>query len=104
MSPEYAVTRSAAPQGLHRETSASMHERRRIQRTRTNRDARILLDQGTAAILCTVCDLTNLGAGLLVAHSSGLPQVFDLTFGSVHSRRQCRVVWRVGPRIGVSFE
>jgi hypothetical protein len=81
-----------------------MDERRRIQRTRTNRAARILLDPGAATIPCTVCDLTNLGAGLQVATSLGLPQAFDLTFGSVHTRRHCRVVWRAGTRIGVSFE
>jgi hypothetical protein len=80
-----------------------MQERRRVQRTRTNRDARILLDRGASAIHCTVYDLTNIGAGLLVEDCAGLPSAFDLTFGSIHTRRPCRVVWRAGTRIGVSF-
>jgi hypothetical protein len=81
-----------------------MHERRTIQRTVTNRDACILLQDASSAISCTVRDLTSRGAGLIVGNSLSLPQSFDLTFGSLHARRACRVVWRSGTRIGVSFE
>ena len=74
-------------------------ERRRVQRTRTDKCARILLDRDAAVIECIVRDLTNLGAGLVVASSAGVPETFELVFGSVHARRPCRVVWRTENRL-----
>ena len=81
-----------------------MQERRRVQRTRIERSARLLLDERVPVIDCTVRDLTNLGACLEVVNSHHLPETFDLLFDSIHARRPCRVVWRGDMRLGVSFE
>ena len=81
-----------------------MEERRRVQRTRTLKSARILFSHSASVIDCTVRNLTNLGACLHVANSFGMPERFDLVFDSIHARRPCRVIWRTDERLGVSFE
>ena len=54
-------------------------------------------------IPCTVHDLTQQGAGLSVATTFGLPEVFELAINGVGSR-DCRVVWTDGKMLGVSFK
>ena len=82
----------------------NMQERRRVQRTRVLKAARIICDQHSSAIDCTVLNLTNVGACLRVASSLDVSTGFDLTFDSAHSSRKCRVVWRNEDELGVSFE
>ena len=81
-----------------------MQERRRVQRTRVLKAARIISDRQPSAIACTVLNLTNVGACLRVASSLDVSTGFDLTFDSAHSYRKCRVVWRNEDELGVSFE
>ena len=80
-----------------------MDERRRMQRTRTLKSARIVFNHSSSVIDCTVRNLTNLGAMLLVPDSLGVPETFDLMFDSVHVRRPCRVIWRTDTKLGVEF-
>ncbi len=81
-----------------------MDNRRAVQRTRIQRNAKILVPRNSPVIHCTVQDLTSTGACLTLASTAGLPASFDLTFEHGRTRRPCRVVWRTSDRLGVSFE
>lgn len=80
-----------------------MDERRRMQRTRTLKSARIVFNHSASVIDCTVRNLTNIGACLHVTNSLGVPDRFELMFDSMHVRRPCRVIWRTDTKLGVSF-
>ena len=84
-----------------------MEERRAVQRTRVQRNAKIIVHgySGRSSVIhCTLRDLTSRGAQLSLASTFRLPDVFDLTFEHGRSRRPCRVVWRTATRFGVTFE
>ena len=55
-------------------------------------------------IPCTVHDLTQQGAGLSVATTFGLPDVFELAIDGFFSSRNCRVVRTDSKMVGVSFK
>jgi hypothetical protein len=78
-------------------------ERRRQQRLRTLKSARILLNQHHSVIDCTVRNLSPLGARLDVASAVGIPEQFDVIFDADYSIRPCRLVWHKEKQIGVEF-
>lgn len=56
------------------------------------------------ASACVIVDMSDTGAQLQVAAEAQIPYEFWLLIGgNAHVRRQCRVVWRSGSRIGVQF-
>jgi hypothetical protein len=79
-----------------------MEERRRLQRTKVLRNARIILNR-SPMISCTLHNLTSEGACLSVANTCRLPDSFELTFERGRTRRLCRVIWRTQTRLGVCF-
>ncbi len=85
-----------------------MSERRSVARTRVRRNAEIVVSHGAATraskVQCTLQDLTNRGACLSLASTYRVPDTFELTFDGGRSHRPCWVRWRIGERIGVSFE
>ncbi len=82
-----------------------MTERRYVARTRIRRIAEIVLTRrGVAKVEVTLHDLTSTGACLTLAGTYIVPDTFDLTFDQGRSCRPCRVKWRSGDRLGVSFE
>jgi hypothetical protein len=78
-------------------------ERRRVQRTRVLKAAKIILNSSTSLLDCSVRNLTNLGACLQISSPLGIPQQFDLTFDSARSRRPCRMIWQTSKQLGVEF-
>jgi hypothetical protein len=85
-----------------------MEDRRSVQRTRVQRNAKIIVSRrpfngASSAIHCTLQDLTSHGAQIALASTFRLPDTFELTFDG-RSRRTCRVVWRTATRFGVAFE
>ncbi len=50
---------------------------------------------------CRVVDLSAGGACLELSGAASLPRNFELVVGAV--RKKCKVVWRAGWRVGVSF-
>jgi len=78
-------------------------ERRRQQRTRTLKSARILFNEHRSAIDCTVRNLSPRGACLNVASAIGIPERFDVLFDADQSIRSCRMVWHREKQIGVEF-
>ena len=76
-------------------------DKRRSKRRRVLLGARITY-RGRTSTECTVRDLSETGACLLVASPIGIPDTFDLVFvdGTVKS---CKREWRKANKIGVSF-
>jgi hypothetical protein len=82
-----------------------MSERRDVTRTRIRRNAAIVVARGDVEKLqVTLQDLTSTGACLTLSTTSIVPDTFDLTFDHGRSCRPCRVKWRRGDQLGVSFE
>ena len=82
-----------------------MTERRDVARTRVRHNAEIVITRrGATTMQCTLQDLTNTGASLTLASTTQVPDTFELTFDRGRSHRPCRVKWRTGDRLGVSFE
>ena len=57
----------------------------------------------SAAIDCTVRNLSDTGASLEVASPLGIPAMFVLVIKSDSFKRSCRIVWTKDRRIGVTF-
>jgi hypothetical protein len=87
-----------------REDDVKGRERRRVQRTRVLRNAKIIVPRRSAVIHCTVQNITSIGACLKLANTFGVPDNFELTFELGRTRRPCRVVWRTDDQLGVAFE
>ena len=81
-----------------------MQDRRRVQRTRVVKGAKIILNNHSSLFDCTVLNLTNLGLSLHVPSTLGIPNSFAVSFDHVRSSRRCRVIWRTEHKLGVSFE
>ncbi len=82
-----------------------MTERRDVARTRIRRNAEIVVARrGVEKVQVTLQNLTSTGACLTLASTYKVPDTFDLTFDQGRSCRPCRVKWRTGDRLGVSFE
>lgn len=79
-------------------------DRRLVRRTKVLRSAKIIVPRRSPVIHCTVQNITDGGACLKVANTSGVPQTFELTFEHGRTRRSCRVVWRTHDKLGVSFK
>jgi hypothetical protein len=66
--------------------------------------ARIASHDFKSTIDCTVRDLSETGACLIVPSQVGIPETFLLLMRDGKSKQPCRVAWRSGNRIGVAFE
>jgi hypothetical protein len=78
-------------------------EHRKHHRTRALKGARIVFNDGSSVIDCTVRNSSAGGASLDVASLAGLPNEFDLVIGSETQPRHCRVAWKRTNRIGVQY-
>jgi hypothetical protein len=82
-----------------------IEERRRDRRFTINRVAKYQADSGALPRDCMITDISKQGARLF-ADGSEVPDQFLLLIsgeGENGSRRECRVVWRLGGEIGVTF-
>lgn len=62
---------------------------------------KIIVDPKAAPIDCTVVDYSAGGACLQVLFGTSLPNRFELLYGA--TKKRCRIVWKQGQRLGVSF-
>ena len=78
-------------------------ERRKIARRIINRVAQFHCDDGSLPRSCMITDISEGGARLY--SETEMPQKFTLSvFGEDgDTRRECRVVWRLGGELGVEF-
>ena len=82
----------------------TFRERRESMREPVRYSAWIDLGPAAAPQLCSVLDVSEEGARLLLASEVSLPQEFSLVFtryGMI--RRRCRLIWRSGAELGVSY-
>ncbi len=78
-------------------------ERRKHQRFPINRIARIQAEHGSLSRECTITDISEGGARLFVADAD-LPDQFSLVISADKPiREECRIVWRLGGELGVTF-
>ena len=82
-----------------------IQERRRDRRFTINRIAKYQADSGALPRDCMITDISKQGARLF-SDGIEMPDQFHLVIsgeGEKGSRRECRVVWRLGGEIGVTF-
>jgi hypothetical protein len=80
-------------------------ERRKHQRHTINRIAKFQTETGALPRDCMITDISKQGARLF-ADGIEVPDQFHLLISGSEqrgSRRECRVVWRLGGEIGVTF-
>jgi hypothetical protein len=66
--------------------------------------AKILVDGATPPQKCTIADVSQIGARILLGADNELPDSFILVLSrNGPTRRRCRVVWREGTTLGVEF-
>ena len=80
-----------------------MQERRRFERTKVLKKAKIIFAHSEPLIDCVVFDLSTGGAGIQVENPAAIPDEVELTFDAARTLRACRVAWRSESRIGVAF-
>jgi len=82
-----------------------MQNNRRFHRVRptgaASRTGTIFVDLKSPATACNVVDFSAGGACLEVHGSDDIPRKFILNHGGV--KKNCRIVWQQGRRVGVSF-
>jgi hypothetical protein len=81
-----------------------MEERRKVQRTRVLKGAKIIFNHRVSLLDCIVRNLSEAGACLQLASPLGFPTTFELSLDGDPSLRLCRVIWQSGDRIGVAFQ
>jgi hypothetical protein len=79
-----------------------MVETRIAPRFRTAKAASIEYD--SEKVDCVVRDLSATGSALEVANAGAIPVKFALVIPEAGLNLPCRVVWRRGFRLGVTFE
>jgi PilZ domain len=78
-------------------------ERRLKKRWRTVLKGQVVLNSSSSVLDCSVRNLSDLGANLVFANVSLLPQDFELDIPSRNLRVQARLVWSRGATHGVMF-
>ena len=80
-----------------------LDERRQHRRYTINRIAKFQTDATALPRDCMIMDISNHGARLF-ADGIEVPDQFHLLIsGEKGDRKECRVVWRLGGEIGVTF-
>jgi PilZ domain len=77
-----------------------MDERRKIPRRRILKSGKILL--GRREVLCTVRNLSKIGACLVVQTTYGIPATFEFVMPD-QLPKSCKVMWRDDTRLGWAF-
>lgn len=79
-----------------------MDEKRNQPRRQVKKSATILLGGGRK-VVCTVRDISKVGAGIDVAGDVNIPNVFKLVLEMETAQRRCKIIWRKESRMGVAF-
>jgi PilZ domain len=80
-----------------------MDEKRKTARRRVLKEGKIIFADGMRVIDCTIRDLSDSGARLLIASTVGIPDTFHLFEKSSGMIYPATVVWRQSSAIGVEF-
>jgi hypothetical protein len=80
-----------------------MLERRKEERWLTFKTGMIRCDDSAIEIECAVLDISEGGACLLIPVGARIPDDFQIFIDPNQTVHTCKVSWRMGNRIGVSF-
>lgn len=80
-----------------------MTERRKSPRTRALKGGRIVFNNRSSVVNCTIRNLSVDGC-LLLADVTSVPERFTLILDAEKTEHACEVVWRGDGRIGVRFQ
>ena len=79
-------------------------ELRKKPRRQFHYTARIIVGKEAPPLPCSIADISETGARLVLERESELPEKFLLLLtASGDAHRHCRVVWRTGLIVGVAF-
>jgi hypothetical protein len=81
-----------------------MDEKRKVPRRRVLKEGKIVYADGLRVLDCTIRDISEDGARLLIANTVGLPdkfQLFEKTSGLLYP---ASIAWRQPNSIGVHFD
>ena len=78
-------------------------ESRKEPRVRALLAARIIYNNGNAALDCTIRNMCESGAKLAFSGGLTVPDEFDLLIPQKDVTRRARTVWRRGEEIGIEF-
>ena len=79
-------------------------ELRRKARRQFHYNASVLLDATSSPRPCSIADISETGARIMLASECELPERFILLLTpSGEARRHCRLVWKTGLSAGVAF-
>jgi hypothetical protein len=80
---------------------ASLESGRTQERHRTLKSGKIIFNRKASVVDCTIRNVSEGGACLLVDSVAGIPESFDLAIDQ--TVRSCTVKWKSANRIGVTF-
>ena len=81
-----------------------MDDRRKVPRRRVLKEGMIVYADGLRVFDCTIRDISENGARLLIANTVGLPDKFQLFEKSSGLLYPTTIVWRQANAIGVQFD
>jgi len=77
---------------------------RQQPRLLTLKTGKIQAGRSTPQIDCAILNIHDAGACILVPDPTKIPETFELVIDCDQTNFTCRVVWKAGHRLGVSFE
>jgi hypothetical protein len=81
-----------------------MDDKRKAARRRVHKEGKIVYADGMRVIDCTIRDMSETGARLLVGNTLGLPDTFKLFEKSSGMLYPSAIVWRQSNAVGVHFQ
>ena len=79
-------------------------ERRSSDRTATSQGVLLFFSAQRGVFTGEVCDLTRVGARVKLNGVNVLPPKFNVSFDNFRTVQKCRLIWRRGDFIGITFE
>ena len=81
-----------------------MEERRKHQRHRTLKSGKIIFNNKSCVVDCTIRNLSGKGAFLTVSSTVGIPESFELLIQPDGLIQTCRIIRKASNGFGVAFQ
>lgn len=81
-----------------------MDDKRKVPRRRVLKEGKIVYADGLRVLDCTIRDISDDGARLLIANTVGLPETFQLFEKASGLLYPASIAWRQPNSIGVHFD
>ncbi len=73
-------------------------------RRRTLKSGKIVFNEQSSVIDCTIRNLSDTGCQIIVLNHNDIPTAFELLLPSSGEKYQCEIIWRKGNEAGVKFK